>query len=149
MRTRCRLHHRLAVLALAACLATAGLYADSPSAASPSTSALSRNDLLTVGIEQHLGQEIPKGLTFTDSTGAKVDLDSLLSRKPTLLALVYYECPNLCTLVLNGTVSSVADLRRTVGDGFQIVVVSIDPTETPALGRPEKSRLSEAVFQRG
>jgi protein SCO1/2 len=102
-------------------------------------STLSRNDLLSIGIDQRLGSVIPQGLIFTDSTGQKVNLSDLMARKPTLLALVYYNCPNLCTLVLNGTVSSVADLRRTVGDGFQIVVVSIDPNETAALAARKKA----------
>ncbi len=117
-----------------------GFMASTPlSAATPSPSSLSREDLQTVGIEQHLGRQILENLVFTDSIGQTVNFSSLLSRKPTLLALVYYDCPNLCTLVLNGMVSSVADLRRTVGDGFQIVVVSIDPTETPALAAQKKS----------
>ena len=120
------------------CLSTS-LHADSPFTSPPGSSTLSRADLLTVGIQQRLGNEIPDNLTFTDSTGRPVDFHALLGRKPTLLLLVYYECPNLCTLVLNGTVSSVADLRRTVGDGFQIVVVSIDPTETPILAAQKKT----------
>jgi protein SCO1/2 len=105
----------------------------------PGKSALSRNDLVNIGIEQRLGNQIPGALNFTDSTGQVVDFDALLNRKPTLLALVYYDCPNLCTLVLNGMISSVADLRRTVGNGFQIVVVSIDPTETPKLAAQKKT----------
>ena len=115
------------------------LRADSPFSSSPGNSTLSRDDLLTVGIQQRLGNQIPDNLTFTDSTGRLVDFRTLLARKPALLALVYYQCPNLCTLVLNGSVSSVADLRRTVGDGFQVVVVSIDPTETPALAAQKKA----------
>jgi protein SCO1/2 len=115
------------------------LRADSPFTSSPGNSTLSRDDLLTVGIQQRLGNQIPDNLTFTDSTGRLVDFHALLARKPTLLALVYYQCPNLCTLVLNGSVSSVADLRRTVGDGFQVVVVSIDPTETPSLAAQKKA----------
>jgi protein SCO1/2 len=118
---------------------------------SAASSSLTRNDLTQVGIEQHLGERVPKGLTFVNSDGTRVDLDALLARKPALLALVYYDCPNLCTLVLNGMISSVADLRRTVGDGFQIVVVSIDPTESPALAAKKKStylrRYSRGVDQ--
>ena len=106
--------------------------------AAPNSSALSRSDLLTVGIDQRLGEEIPKDLVFTDSTGRQVNFNTLITRKPTLLAMVYYECPNLCTLVLNGVVSSVADLRHTVGDGFQIVVVSFDPAETAQLAAQKK-----------
>jgi protein SCO1/2 len=103
------------------------------------TSGLSGADLKSIGIVQHLGREIPRNLIFTDSTGQRVNFSDLVGHKPTLLALVYYDCPNLCTLVLNATVSSVADLRRTVGDGFQVVVVSIDPTETPALAAQKKA----------
>jgi protein SCO1 len=103
------------------------------------TSGLSPDQLRDIGIEQHVGASIPRDLVFTDSTGQRVNLSELVARKPTLLALVYYDCPNLCTLVLNATVASVADLRRTVGDGFQIVVVSIDPTETPELAAQKKA----------
>jgi protein SCO1/2 len=111
---------------------------DAPPVQVPS-SALTAAALKGLGYEQKLGATIPAGLVFTDSTGARVPLDSLLARKPTLLALVYYNCPNLCTLVLNGMVSSLNDLRRDVGDGFQVVVVSIDPTETPALAAEKKA----------
>lgn len=103
------------------------------------TSGLSPNQLKDIGIEQHVGASIPRDLVFTDSTGQRVNFSELVARKPTLLALVYYDCPNLCTLVLNATVASVADLRRTVGDGFQIVVVSIDPAETPQLAAQKKA----------
>jgi len=103
------------------------------------SSGLSAGDLKQIGIVQHVGADIPHGLAFTDSTGRSVNLSELMARKPTLLALVYYNCPNLCTLVLNSTVASVADLKRTVGDGFQVVVVSIDPTETTALAAQKKA----------
>jgi len=103
------------------------------------TSGLSPEQLKHIGIEQRLGASIPPNLVFTNSDGQKINLNALVARKPTLLALVYYNCPNLCTLVLNATVASVADLRRTVGDGFQIVVVSIDPTETPVLAAQKKA----------
>jgi protein SCO1/2 len=100
---------------------------------------LSKNDLQTIGIDQRIGEHVPTGLVFTNSDGAPVDFDQLLARKPTILALVYYDCPNLCTLVLNGLVLSLADLRRDVGDGFQVVVVSIDPTETSADAAAKKT----------
>jgi protein SCO1/2 len=102
-------------------------------------SLLTAGDLQTIGIDQRLGASVPGGLTFTNSDGAPINFDQLLARKPTVLALVYFDCPNLCTLVLNGMVLSLADLRRDVGDGFQVVVVSIDPTETPALAADKKT----------
>lgn len=101
-------------------------------------SSLSVDDIRAVGIEQKLGVALPRGLVFTDSDGTRVDFNALVTRKPTLLALVYYNCPNLCTLVLNGMVESLDDLRRPVGDGFQIVVLSIDPSETAALAAEKR-----------
>jgi protein SCO1/2 len=100
---------------------------------------LSQQDLLTIGIDQRLGAQVPAGLRFTDSTGEPVDFDTLLARKPTILTLVYYNCPNLCTLVLNGVVLSMGDLRRDLGNGFQVVSVSIDPGETPAQAAQKKT----------
>jgi protein SCO1/2 len=100
---------------------------------------LSQKDLATIGVDQRLGEQVPAGLKFTDSKGQPVDFDALLARKPTILALVYYNCPNLCTIVLNAMVLSLADLRRDVGDGFQVVAVSIDPSETPALAAQKKA----------
>jgi protein SCO1 len=105
-------------------------------AVQPST--LTRDELKEVGIVQRLGETIPAGLAFTESDGSRVDFDTLLSQKPTLLVPVYYECPNLCTVVLNALVQSLADLRRTAGDGFQVVAVSIDPCETPRLAAMKK-----------
>lgn len=102
-------------------------------------SQLTPHDIQTIGIDQRLGKQIPPGLRFTDSNGTAVDFDALVARKPAVLALVYYNCPNLCTLVLNGLVLSMADLRRNVGDGFQVIVVSIDPNETPALAAEKKA----------
>lgn len=100
---------------------------------------LPREQLAEVGIEQRLGQAVPTGLVFTDANGRRVRLGDLLARKPTVLALVYYECPNLCTLVLNGVVRCAAQLRQPVGDGFQIVAISIDPSETPQLAAEKKA----------
>ncbi|HEY8965573.1 MAG TPA: SCO family protein [Candidatus Methylacidiphilales bacterium] len=103
------------------------------------TSTLSPDQLKDVGIVQRIGAQVPPGLVFTDSDGSRVELDALLARKPTLLVPVYYACPNLCTVVLNALVQSLADLRRTAGDGFQIVAVSIDPRETPDLAAEKKA----------
>jgi protein SCO1/2 len=103
----------------------------------PST--LSPDELKEIGIVQRLGNRIPLGLEFTESDGSGIGLDALLARKPTLLVPVYYECPNLCTVVLNALVQSLADLRRTAGDGFQVVAISIDPREAPALAAVKKA----------
>jgi protein SCO1 len=94
--------------------------------------------LLDVGIDQKLGGRIPLDLNFRDETGATVTLGKFFSGKPVILALVYYECPMLCTQVLNGMVRSLKEVRFEAGKDFQVVVVSINPRETPGLAQSKK-----------
>jgi protein SCO1/2 len=88
--------------------------------------------LREVGIDQKLDQQVPLDLTFTDSTGKDVKLAEYFTRRPVVLALVYYECPMLCTQVLSGLVGSLEGLMFDAGKEFDVVVVSFDPGETPA-----------------
>ncbi|MFV9506329.1 MAG: SCO family protein [Oscillochloridaceae bacterium umkhey_bin13] len=87
--------------------------------------------LSKVSFEQHLGHQIPLDLTFVDETGATVTLGSYFGDKPVLLSLNYYTCPMLCSLVRDGMVRGLEDVRLTVGQEFVVVNVSIDPSETP------------------
>ena len=66
--------------------------------------------LQQVGIDQRLGQTVPMDLMFRDGAGKPVKLGDLVGGKPTVLALVYYDCPMLCTLVLDGMVRSLRSL---------------------------------------
>jgi protein SCO1/2 len=91
-----------------------------------------------VGIEQKLGATIPLNLDFRDETGAPVRLGNYFGGKPVLLVLAYYDCPNLCTLVLNATLNSVRDLRLEAKRDFEIVVVSIRPNESSRLAAAKK-----------
>ncbi|MGB0063122.1 MAG: SCO family protein [Terracidiphilus sp.] len=91
-----------------------------------------------VGIDQHLNTQLPLSLTFTDETGKMVPLASYFGKKPAILALVYYQCPMLCSEELNGLTSALQMVRFTPGKDFNIVVVSIDPTETTALAAAKK-----------
>jgi protein SCO1/2 len=68
-----------------------------------------------------------------------VTLGSLLRGKPVVLVLAYYECPMLCTLVLNGLVSAMNALPFTVGEEYDVITVSIDPRETPAVAAAKKA----------
>ncbi len=83
-----------------------------------------------VGFDQKLGDQIPLALSFTDSTGRPVRLADYFGEKPVILALGYYECPMLCSLVRNGLYESLKQLDFTVGNEFDVVIVSIDPGET-------------------
>jgi protein SCO1/2 len=94
--------------------------------------------LRDVGVTQRLNEQVPLDLRFRDESGNEVRLGDYFGDKPVILTLVYYECPMLCTLVLNGLVSSLRALSFDVGEQFSIVTVSFDPKETPALAAEKK-----------
>ncbi len=94
--------------------------------------------LRDIRIEQRLGARVPLELTFRDESGRSAPLSDLVNAKPTILVLAYYNCPMLCTLVLNGLTSSLTDLKFDVGREFNVVTVSIDPRETPSLASEKK-----------
>ncbi len=92
-----------------------------------------------VGIEEHLEAEIPMDLEFRDEYGAVVTLgDYFDGTKPVILTLNYYKCPMLCGLQLNGLLDGLMDLDWTPGQEFELVTVSINPLETPALATEKK-----------
>jgi protein SCO1 len=85
-----------------------------------------------VSIAQKLNQQVPLNLVFRDEFGRSRPLSTYFSgHKPVLLALVYYHCPMLCTLILNGVVSSLKAVSFNPGRDFEVVVVSFDPRDTP------------------
>lgn len=91
-------------------------------------------ELQNIDVNEHLGETIPLDLQFTDHNGNEVTLrDYFGQEKPVLLTLAYYECPMLCTLVLNGVRDTADSLSWQPGEDYQIVTVSIDPRETPSL----------------
>ena len=89
--------------------------------------------LRDVGLDQKLGSAIPLDLTFRDEHGQPVALRQFFGRKPVVLTLVYYQCPMLCTEVLNGLLRSAKELPLEIGNDFSVVTVSIDPAERPIL----------------
>jgi protein SCO1/2 len=91
-----------------------------------------------VGLEQLLGQQVPLDLEFTDETGRAIRLADYFGRRPVILTLNYYDCPMLCTLELNGLVSALRTMSLTAGKDFDIVTVSIDPTEGSELAARKK-----------
>lgn len=89
--------------------------------------------LKDVGIDQKLNNTIPLGLTFRDEHGRTVELGQYFTGKPVILTLVYYNCPMLCTQVLNALDRSMQLIPMEIGKDFNVLTVSIDPTETPRL----------------
>ena len=95
--------------------------------------------LRAVKIEQKLDQQLPLDLTFHDETGRTVKLGDFFGRKPVVLAFVYYDCPMLCTQVLNGMVTSFRVLPFEIGKEYDVVTISFDPRETPELAQRKKN----------
>jgi protein SCO1/2 len=91
----------------------------------------SRRVVRDVGIDQKLGASVALELPFVDERGREVRLGDFFGKKPVLLALVYYRCPMLCSQVLEGIVHALRGVSLVPGEDFEIVVVSIDPEETP------------------
>lgn len=132
-------HHAFAVGVLLATLATATPHAQSglQERAGPS-SAVVPQVLQNVSFDQHLNEHLPLDLTFRDETGRTVRLGDYFGKRPVVLAFVYYECPMLCTQVLNGLTSTLKVLDERIGQEFDVVTVSFDARETPVLAAAKK-----------
>ncbi len=92
-----------------------------------------------VGITEHLDAKLPMDLEFRDEDGLSVTLGSFFDgERPVILTLNYYRCPMLCGLMLNGLVDGLEQMEWTPGQEFEIVTVSINPLETPALAKEKK-----------
>jgi protein SCO1/2 len=94
--------------------------------------------LLQVGLDPRLGETVPTDLVFHDETGAEVRLGDYFGRRPVILALVYYRCPMLCTLILNGMLRSLQGVSFQAGADYEVVAVSINPEETPELAAAKR-----------
>jgi protein SCO1/2 len=93
-----------------------------------------------VDFEQRLDAQLPLDATFRDESGRTVQLGEYFHHdKPVVLALVYYECPMLCTQVLNGMVTSLKVLRYSAGHDFDVVAISFNPKEGPGLASAKKA----------
>ncbi len=109
-----------------------------PAGAFPAPLNASSTQFKSVGWDQKLGVQVPRDIRLRDEQGRTVPLASLLTSKPAVLVLAYYGCPNLCTQVLNGVVDGLRQLPFTAGEAFTVLVVSIDPRETPQLAAEKK-----------
>ncbi len=97
------------------------------------------NELEGVGVDEKLGSKIDLDLTFIGEDGYPVALREIFNKgRPVILNLVYYNCPMLCNLVLNGQTTTLREIPWTPGDQYEVVTISIDPTETYALAGKKK-----------
>ena len=105
--------------------------------------------LQKVGIEQRLDQLLPLEAAFRDEAGRSVTLGHYFGKRPVILALVYYDCPMLCTQVLEGLVRSLKPLKFDPGKEFDVVAVSFDARETPAQAAAKKQAMLERYARPG
>jgi len=93
-----------------------------------------------VGIDQKLGTQLPLDVELRDESGKSVRLGDYFGKgRPVVLAFVYYGCPSLCTMVLNGMNQSFRTLSFDIGKEYEVVTVSFDHSETPQLASEKKA----------
>jgi protein SCO1/2 len=99
--------------------------------------------LSKIAIDQRIGHDVPADIPFVDEAGREVTLGRYFGQRPVILALVYYECPMLCTQVLNGLVSALGTMNLQPGRDFDVVAVSFNPKEGPGLAAQKKASYLE------
>ena len=110
----------------------------------PGDATTSKPGLLNqIRIEQKLDTQVPLDLPFVDESGREVRLGDYFGKRPVILALVYYECPMLCTQVLNGLVTALGVMNFEPGREFDVVAVSFNPREGPGLASQKKAAYME------
>ena len=99
---------------------------------------LTDDALNQIRFDQKQNAQVTLNLPFLDEDGKPVQLRKYFGQKPIVLVLGYYQCPMLCTLVLNGLMEGAADMRWSIGKEFDVIDVSINPRESPALAAGKK-----------
>jgi len=99
-----------------------------------------------VGIFEHIGQTLPSNIKFTDENYNEVNLKDLI-KKPTIISLVYYRCPGLCSPLLNGIAEVIDKCQLEPGKDYQVITVSFNPEDTPDLAREKKDNELKAMHR--
>jgi protein SCO1 len=131
-----------------------GQMATAPSAAgykqeTGMTSSAMPKALQGIGFDQNIDQHIPLDTTFRDESGAAVRLADYFGKRPVVMVFAYYDCPMLCTQVINGLSSALGVLSLAPGRDFEIVTVSFNPADTPATATAKKAVYLERYQQPG
>jgi protein SCO1 len=97
------------------------------------------SELEGVGVEEKLGTVIDRNIELVDERGAIVPIGKFLNQgRPVVLNFVYYSCPMLCSMVLNGVTSSIREIPWTPGNQYELITISFDPRETFELAAAKK-----------
>ena len=140
----------IAVLAVAASVSV-GAQGNAPGlrpAPGPTSSAMP-GALQTVRFDQRLDTMLPLDAVFRNEQGQTVKLGDYFGKRPVVLAFVYYECPMLCTQILNGLASGIGVLDQTVGKDFDVVAISFDARETPVIAAAKKAAYTDRYARAG
>jgi protein SCO1/2 len=136
----------LALAGLAAASAAPAQFMTGRSESPADRPALAAKDIIErVGFDQRLGASLPLDASFRDEAGRPVKLGDYFGARPVVLALVYYRCPMLCTLVERGAAGAARALRQVPGRDYDFVFVSFDPQDTPERAA-EKKRETVAAY---
>jgi protein SCO1/2 len=139
---------RHGLLVAAACLLTAVPPATAQMTGSPTAgykqepgmaSSTMPAPLREIGFDQNLDTHVPLDTSFNDESGHAVALGDYFGTRPVVMVFAYYDCPMLCTLVINGLASALDVLSLEPGKDFEIVTVSFDPRDTPAAAAAKKA----------
>jgi protein SCO1/2 len=95
--------------------------------------------LREVGFDQNLDRRVPLDTSLVDEAGRTVRLGDYFGTRPVVLLFAYYECPMLCTQVINGLASALGVLTLEPGKDFEVITISIDPRDTPATATAKKA----------
>lgn len=109
----------------------------------------SHNPFADIGLDQRLDAQLPLDLTFADETGKQVRLREYFGTKPVILSLAYYDCPMLCTLVVNGLIRTLRTLSFSAGNEFTVLTISFNPTDTPKMAATKKQTSLQSYNRAG
>jgi protein SCO1/2 len=102
-----------------------------------------------IGFDQNIDQQLPLDTVFRDESGASVRIGDFFGKRPVVLVFAYYDCPMLCTQVINGLSTALGVLTLVPGKDFEIVTVSFNPRDTPAAASAKKAIYLERYKQPG
>jgi cytochrome c oxidase subunit 2 len=128
-------------------LAAAGAHARPESSIVPGNTM--PGPLKAVRYDQHLGEQVPLDLAFRDDAGRPVRLGDYLGKRPAVLVLAYYRCPMLCDMVMQAAESGLKPLSLDPGKDFEVIVASIDPTDTPERAAMKKRDIVQRYARPG
>jgi protein SCO1/2 len=147
-RSTLRAHRVLLILISAAFAFSAVTHLQAQMAAGPASAGFKKEAGMTasqvpqalreIGFDQNIDQHVPLDTTFRDESGATVRLGDYFGRKPVVMVFAYYDCPMLCTQVINGLSSALGVMSLNPGKDFEIVTVSFNPRDTPATATAKK-----------